>query len=898
MSAKSEETAHHTTAEQDDTQASAANAPREPAAGKTPRQNAGRVWLFRLIALVVIPALLLLLFELTLRIVGFGYPTGFARKTQVNDRSVYVRNTDFHRRFFPRGLGRSPTPFEIPTNKPPGTYRVFILGASAAKGTPEPSFGFGRILEVQLRERFPEVNFELVNCAATAINSHVVLEIARDCAKLEPDLFIVYLGNNEVVGPFGAGTVLTPFSPSLPAIRAGLKLRSTRIGQLLDTLLTSASNASAPRRWQGMRMFLDNQVPADDPALEVVYEHFKQNLSDLCHVAEKSNVPVMLCTVATNLKDCPPFASQHRPNITEEQKTEWNVVYEQGTAFETSGNYAQAVEQYFAAAEIDDRYADLHYRLGRCYWALEDYQSARRHFLDARRLDTLRFRADTRINDIIRTVASSRSTRGTRLVDAEKTFEGHSPRAVPGDEFFHEHVHMDFSGNYLLAAAVFQDIEKILPEWITKTAPASMPPLTETQCAARLAHTVWDRYQITDKVLNSFINEPPFTNQLYHDRLVDKLEKKLDELRITDNPESPRQVDTQYREAIARNPSDIWLRFNYAVFLLSASDNLDVIQQQLSFCLESLPDDAGLFNKLALALAERGLFDQAKRFFDKALRLSPENVGIRANLAETLARAGRLDEAFREFDTAIRLDPENPTTYLNLGAVCRLHGKPDEAIRNYRRALEIQPDFTPALTNLAAVLLSRGNVDEAIEHLRRVLRINPDDAATHHSLAVALRSRGKLRDAIRHFRAALATSPDKAKTHYRLGVTLAETGRIKAALEHLRTAVKLKPDRPAPLTDLAWILATCRDPTIRNGNEAVILAERACPAGNCENPRFLDVLAAAYAEVGRFPNAVETALKAIAQTAQEKRHDLAERQRRLTLYESGEPYRPTPGPAP
>ena len=102
--------------------------------------------------------------------------------------------------------------------------------------------------------------------------------------------------------------------------------------------------------------------------------------------------------------------------------------------------------------------------------------------------------------------------------------------------------------NYLLATAVFRQTEKILPKWITKTAPASKPPLTETQCAARLAHTVWDRYQITDKVLNSFINEPPFTNQLYHDRLVDKLEKKLDELRITDNPEAQQRIRNRLEE--------------------------------------------------------------------------------------------------------------------------------------------------------------------------------------------------------------------------------------------------------------------------------------------------------------------------------------------------------------
>jgi tetratricopeptide (TPR) repeat protein len=851
-----------------------------------------RLWLFRLTALVLVPALVLLTLELVLRLIGFGYPTSFALKKRVAGREVYVRNADFPRRFFPEGLGRLPLAFEIPVIKPPGTFRVFILGASAAKGTPEPCFGFGRILEVQLRQRYPEIEFEVVNCAATAINSHVVLETAKDCTELDPDVFVVYLGNNEVVGPFGAGTVLAPFSPSLGAIRAGLKIKSTRIGQLLGSLVTSASRTSRPRRWEGMQMFLGNQVPVDDPALEAVYEHFRENLEDVCHIAARHEVPVILCTVATNLKDCPPFASQHRAELTDDQRQAWNSEYEQGVELEAQGDWPAAIEHYLAAAAIDGRYAALQYRLGRCYWTTEDFQSARAHFVAARHFDTLRFRADEPINTVIRDVAADWSKRGVMLVDAEKAFEEHSSHATPGAELFHEHVHLNFSGNYQLATAVLERLETILRGKTGPKVQPRAPPLNEADCAERLAYTDWDRYQITDKVLNSFIKEPPFTNQIYHDELVMHLEQQLAALRVADDPMALQQVDRQYRRALEHNPSDFWIHLNYAIFLLAASQDEIAISQQLELCLRTLPDDSDLFNKLALALVARGRLDDARRCFDQALQISPENPGLHTNLADALARAGMLDEAFAQYEAAIQLDPDDPTPYLNRGATFRSQGMIDEAIADFQQALAIEPDFAPAHSSLAAILSSQGKLGEAVEHLRRVLHVHPKDAATHHGLGVIFQAWGQLPEAMQHFQAALESNPNEPMTHNRLGQVLADLGQYDDAIEHFRTAISLKPDWAPPMAELAWVLATCRDPAARNVEEAVAWAERACPVGDCPKARFLDIRAAAYAAAGQFSDAVETAREAIARTSPEDVVESAERRRRLGLYETGRPFQP------
>jgi len=475
-----------------------------------------RLWLFRIITFTVFPVLLLLVAELSLRIAGYGFSPHAIIKCQVDGRDAYCDNVKFGWRFFPRNIARESESFIFPADKPDDTYRIFILGASAAQGTPEPAFSFGRVLQKMLEDKYPEVKFEIINTAMTAINSHVVLQIAKDCARHDPNLLIVYLGNNEVNGPYGAGTVYTLPLASLPVIRTGIALKATRLGQLLTSLADSVgARKNAPKEWLGLEMFLDNQVPANTPQLEAVYRNFQRNLKGIRRIALKSRSKIIFCTVGSNLKDSPPFASLHRPDLKSTDMKKWNDIYRQGVEFELKGDYAYAVERYLEAAKIDDHYADLQFRMGRCYWALAEYEKARERYIRARDLDTLRFRADTRINNIIRNMASGRAAEGIYLIDTTELFERNSPNAIPGLELFYEHVHLNFKGNYFLAKTIFEQVEKILPQHLAKLQRADKhQTLTEDDCAQRLAYTGWDRYRIADKVLNGFIKTPPFTNQL------------------------------------------------------------------------------------------------------------------------------------------------------------------------------------------------------------------------------------------------------------------------------------------------------------------------------------------------------------------------------------------------
>src|SRR5690348_11534576 len=173
-----------------------------------------RRWWFRLFALVL-PLLLIGAAELVLRIVSYGYPTSFFLERQQGEAKVFVENPKFGWRFFPPSVARSPQPLSFPAQKPLGTIRIFLFGESAAMGDPEPSYGFGRQLQRMLQARHPNLHFELINVAMTAINSHVIRAIAADCARRQGDVWVIYAGNNEVIGPFGAGTVFGARAASL-----------------------------------------------------------------------------------------------------------------------------------------------------------------------------------------------------------------------------------------------------------------------------------------------------------------------------------------------------------------------------------------------------------------------------------------------------------------------------------------------------------------------------------------------------------------------------------------------------------------------------------------------------------------------------------------------------------
>ncbi len=502
-------------------------------------------------AAVLIPLVVLVVLEAALRIADVGYSPDLLTPCTVNGTPASCYNLFFGATFFPAGMVQTPRLFSIPATKAPGTYRIFVLGESAAMGDPDSAYAFSRYLEVMLRERYPAMHFEVVNTGSVAIDSHVMLPVAKGLATQKPDLWIIYSGSNEVVGPYGPGTVLTSTGMSMPLIRGSIFFRSTRIGQLATKV------GKHKQEWSGMQMFLGKQLPASSRLMKSVYANYEENLRDTIAVARKSGARVMLSTAAVNLRDCAPFASLHREGLTDADLRSWTALVQQGDQLYAANSPGDALKQYQAAAKIDDQYAELEFRLGRAFCASGDCKSAKEHFSQARDLDALHFRADRRINDVNRSVA--RSMPGVELIDAENFLSDASADGVVGNDLIYEHVHLTPEGNYLLARAMFQQIAKGLS---TGNAAANVEPLSQTECERLLALTHFDRARMAAEMFNR-MQKPPFTMQMNHSEQLLQMSMKAQ----LPQDETADDVVAQYRFAIERAPEDKMLRLRFGSFL-------------------------------------------------------------------------------------------------------------------------------------------------------------------------------------------------------------------------------------------------------------------------------------------------------------------------------------------
>jgi len=275
-----------------------------------------------------------------------------------------------------------------------------------------------------------------------------------------------------------------------------------------------------------------------------------------------------------------------------------------------------------------------------------------------------------------------------------------------------------------------------------------------------------------------------------------------------------------------------------------------------------------------------------------AVANAPRNARAHYNLGVALAKCGRVEEALTYSRKALEIEPDFAEAYNNLGTALGQCGRFDEAITCLRRALEIKPDFAEAHNNLGNALAGRGQMDEAIAHYRKALKIKPDFAEAHNDFGVLLGQRGRFDEAATHFRQALKIKPDFADAYNNLGNALSGQGKIAEAVVQWREAVRLRPNEIGFVNNLAWMLATCPEASVRNGAEAVELAQQAAQLCGGREPAILDTLAAAYAEAGRFPEAVHTARKALDLATQQNQQALVESiKAKIPLYKARTPFR-------
>lgn len=621
-----------------------------------------------------------------MRLAGYGEATTFFVPA---DEPGFVRaNERFVWRFTPPGIARAPCPVRMSIHKAPGTTRIFVLGSSAAQGFPDPAYGPGRFLEAMYAATTSS-HVEVVNVALTAMNSHVVRVIADECARYEPDVFLVYCGNNEVVGPFGPGTVFAPFQRSSALIRLQVWMSGTRTGQALRDVMR---RLRGPRelRWGGMEMFAASRIAADDPRLRHVYRHFRENLSAIAAVGERAGARVVLCTVPVNLMDCPPFAGSNR----------------------------------LAGATADDLFA-----AGR--------------FAEARDADGLRFRADSKINEAVREVAKRR---GQEPVDLENVLTG-------GSGFLeHVHLSPEGTWRaagavfaYLTNAPVpsFEVCRARLaltPYDRARLAQAvadlcARPPFTFQQGhAARQA----ERLRELEALRAGLTPETAAAARADYEAALrarpDDDWLLAGQAELLASTGDKRGALEAWRRTAALRPHHGETRLKLALAIGAAGDPAAAIAM-INKAGADLPQLPAVRKAVGDLLIQQGDSAGAQRMYREALVLRPDYADALANLGALRMREG--PEGAREAEDLLRRSlalADGDTAHASLATLLTKSGRFAESLPHFERALLARPDDAALHNNHGIALASLGRLPEAAREFEAALRLDPGHAGARRSL--------------------------------------------------------------------------------------------------------------------------------------------------------------------
>jgi len=287
-----------------------------------------------------------------------------------------------------------------------------------------------------------------------------------------------------------------------------------------------------------------------------------------------------------------------------------------------------------------------------------------------------------------------------------------------------------------------------------------------------------------------------------------------------------------------------------------------------------------------------GQFTEAADEFRRAVELNPRLIDAEIGWADALRRGGDPAAALPHARHAVELSSGSAAANNMLGVVIMAATRDAaNAEPHFRRALECDPGFAEAYSNLGNVLHAQGRYAEAVEQYQRALQLAPERASVHFNLGVTQMRLGQAASAQQSFRACLDRDPRFNAARTRLADLFISTGRYADAAAQLDAACADEPSNIGVVNDLAWLLATCTDPAVRDGRRAVQLAERACAATDAPPAALLDTLAAAQAESGDFAAAADTARRAIAAATAAGDTALADRVRqRRACYEAQRPY--------
>lgn len=649
---------------------------------------------FKIIA-ILIPFIGLILIELFLRVINYGYDT----RLFIEDSSrqgTFITNTQISKLFF---LNKKDARIGILQSfkkiKSPQTLRIFVIGESSSYGFPyTPRASFARMLEDRLTNAFSDKNIEMINLSVTAINSFAFLTFTNEIIEMNPDAVLIYAGHNEYYGAMGVGSSQRVGS-NRNILKLVLYLKKFRITQLCFDFTETvkawfAKNNQKKNKGFMFRMAEDQEITYDSDVFFKGIDQFKNNMDELLAKFSKQKIPVFLSTLVCNEKDQKPFISSLK-NTTD--STKFFKSFKIGEQAFLKKDYETFSNCFLASNKIDSTYAMNHFFMGELCYKNGDYAKAERYFSNSKELDALRFRAPEAINTEI--CLFSNKYKNVHLVDALKEFKEKSQYRILDNKMFMDHLHPNIYGNFLISDAFYNSILE------TK--------FFGTQNDTISFENAWKDLPVTDvdSILGMYTNmvgkeQWPFYEQVNFDPDTTNYPEKLTIMMFRNEINMDMAMDSLYRYYTLQN---------------NVEKALKVVK---SLALEH-PDETRFITQTARLYGLLLNFEQSTLYYKKAFHASP-NIDIARKIVFNLLQLDKPEEALPYLKFILQQQPDD------LMAIGLL--EKTREVQILKNLVHTDPVNSSAVFGLADYYLFVRNINKAKKYIDIALAKYPNSNQT------------------------------------------------------------------------------------------------------------------------------------------------------------------------
>jgi tetratricopeptide (TPR) repeat protein len=659
----------------------------------TPRRRR----LFSIIVLFI-PILFFVLLEFSLRLFHYGPDLSLFTTATVGGKSYYTMNPSVKNRYFSRfNFNPITSPESFAVSKPPGTFRIFCLGGSTTIGYPYWYNGaFSSFLRDRLRAVFPDRSIEIVNVGMTATNSYTVLDLSEDLTKYDPDLLIVYDGHNEFYGALGVASNEYG-APTRWMTLLRLRMVHLRTFQLAEKIfsellsMVGKTPIDYSRRVTMMEQVARGRnVPYGGDAYVQGLTTFRQNLKGLIDRCMHRDIPLFLSTQVSNIRDQFPFVPNNAHGISQQQRSQFQQLHASGLELQSRGLTDSAIILFRTAITLDSLHADAHYRLAQCLDAKGRKREAYDEYILARDYDELRFRTDSKFNNLIRSMEDHEHC---FVADIEAVFKSLSRDSLIGRDLIIDHLHPNTRGHFLIAkeyARLMRNRGLLASsaEWSTRDTVSD--------------DSLWDHRHLTDvdeltaaRITEILTSAWPFKNP----SSVIAPVLQTDTLRFLAEQVAHDRIGWKTAHMRA------------AEYYLQRGDSTHA-EKEYTTIINQLPADVGAYLRLARLYFDQKRLSEAETVLLTSLQIEQTAAAYRS-LGDIHLKQGKAENAVRYYEE-LRRFPVNPAdapenAYV-LALAYLLSERPDQATHILEQTVAQYPGYRPAQELLTRVRLAeKGN---------------------------------------------------------------------------------------------------------------------------------------------------------------------------------------------